>query len=192
MILRASMVLLVTALLGCASEAPEQEGEALLLQAILPPQSAERSLSLSQLVVGKFQDQEQTLRVEIDLTPQRLVMVALTSMGVPVFTLEQHASSLDVQALGQDAMPFDPRHILSDFQIAFWPAAVLTARFETLGLSLRETPDKKARTIFGQQGQTLVEIAYDDPTSNTGDIAIVHFDRPYRLRIKTLHASGAS
>lgn len=185
------MAVAVSVLAGCAQLAPEQDDGSRLLQAILPPESLGRQLALSQEVVGEFQDQTQSLRVEVEITPKRLAMVGLTHMGVPVFSLEQDADGIEVEALGAATLPFNPKHILSDFQIAFWPATVLEGKLQSLGLGFQEVATGDSRKVLGESGEVLVQVTYLDRASSTGDIIINHFDHPYRLYIKTIEASGS-
>lgn len=192
MIPRVMIALVLSALTGCTSPMPRQAEDGLLLRAILPPESLGRRMSLSQLVVGAFQGQSQTLRVEVEVMPTRLVMVGLTPLGVPLFTLVQASGGIEVDAPGAGRLPFDPRHVLSDFQIAFWPAKVLEQRFQSLGLRLADRPADGRRQVLGEDGEILVEVTYLDKASIGGDIVIEHFDQPYRLQIETLQVGRRS
>ena len=174
---------------GCTQAARGPDADGAVLQALLPPASLGENLSLSQLVVGEFQGQTHSLHIEIEITPTRMVMVGLTPMGVPIFTLEQEANEIEVQTLGSDSFPFDPRHILSDFQIAYWPEAVLSDKFHSFGLTVRETPTAGSREILAESGEVLVAVTYLDNADGAGDIIIEHFDPPYRLQIETFEKS---
>ncbi len=187
-IILAAVVAIVAA---CAGAAPEPDGDAenSLLQAVLPPASLGTSLSLSQLVEGEFKDQRQSLHVEVEVTPARLVVVGLSPVGVPLFTLEQRAGEITVETLGSDELPFNPRHMLSDFQIAYWPEAVLRGAFQSLGLSLRQAAQDR-REVLGENGEVLVAVTYGGDGDNIGDIIVEHFDPPYRLRIMTFKSSA--
>lgn len=176
---------------ACAGGAPEPDGGAkdALLRALLPPASLGGNLSLSQLVVGEYQDQKHSFHAEVEVTAARMVVVGLSSMGVPIFTLEQDAGAVKVETPGADSFPFDPRHILSDFQIAYWPEAVLRDKFESVGLRVREGASQATREVLAAGGELVVRVTYlvnDDPES---DIIIEHFAPPYRLRIKTFDSS---
>ena len=189
MIHRRLISVFVFAVMGCAPVVPAPPADGILLQAILPPDSLGRDLSLSQEVVGEFRDQRHALRVEVEITSTRLVMVALTHLGVPVFSLEQNGDRVHVEALGAAQLPFNPRHILSDFQIAHWPASVLRDRFRSFGLGLADASSDGSRKVFSESGALLVEVTYGDAVSSAGDIVIEHFDHPYRLHIRTFATS---
>jgi len=176
------MAAVMAGVAGCAQAAPEPAVKDALIETLLTPASLERSLSLSQLIVGEFEDQRQSFHVEVEVTPTRIVVVGLTPVGVPIFTLEQEAGEVSVETLGAEQFPFDPRHMLSDIQIAHWPEAALRNKFRDFGLAVREAPTENLREVLGEDGMVLVAVTY----LADGDMVIEHFDRPYRLHIKSL------
>jgi len=186
----APMLLILT---GCALSAPEpnvkKDTGAALIQALLPPASFGGSLSLSQLIVGEFQDQQHSLHVEVEVTPARLVVVALTTVGVPIFMLEQIGTEITVETLGDERLPFDPRHMLSDFQIAYWPKDALAAAFQAMEMTLRGDAADGLREVLSEDNAVLVAVTYPKDADRMGDIVIEHFDPPYRLQIKTFESS---
>jgi hypothetical protein len=160
-----------------------------LIRALLPPSSLGGSLSLSQLVVGEFLDQRHSLHVEVEVTPTRLVVVGLTPLGVPLFILEQEAGEIKVKTLGSESLPFNPRLMLSDFQIAYWPIATLRNKFQTFGLTVRQAASQSLREVLAESGEVLVAVTYRNKADKLGDITVEHFDPPYRLQIKTFKTS---
>lgn len=185
------MVMIVSAVAACVQPALEQDQDGLLLRAILPPESLGRHFTLSQQVVGEFRSQKQGMRFEVEVTPTRVVMVGLTHIGVPVFSLEQEAGGIEVETFGVGQLPFNPRHILSDFQIAYWPASLLRRRFKSFGLQVKEVAADGSRSVLARNGEVLVQVTYLDKASGTGDIVVDHFDHLYRLHIRTIEASGS-
>lgn len=185
--MRALSILTVcaVALSGCAVDLSEPPGGRALLSAILPPSSLGRSLATSDLMDLDVGDKVQTFQIELELTPARLALVALTTYGVPIFTLVQEAGEIDVQTYGPEAFPIDPRYVLSDFQIARWPQAALRDGLEGQGLVLREEDGK--RSVFTGLGDMLVEIALpkagDGPP---GPIEIRHADPRYRASLRPI------
>ncbi len=118
------------------------------------------------------------MRVELEVTAERLVVVGLSLAGVPLFTLEQTAAGVSVESAAGDRLPFDPVYMLSDLQLAHWPAEVLAMALAARGLELTEQPG--ARRVLDRTGRPLVEIAYGEATT------LRHLDHPYRLRIEAL------
>lgn len=186
----AAMLLVLSA---CALSAPQPnvkiDTSAALIEALLPPASLGGSLSLSQLIIGEFKDQQYSLHVEVEVTPARLVVVGLSSVGVPLFTLEQIGREITVEALGDDSLPFDPRHMLSDFQISYWPNDALVEALEPWQMTLRGSVAGGLREVLSEDGAVLVAVTYPQGADGMRDILIQHFDPVYRLQIKTFKAS---
>ena len=110
------VAVIISALAGCAQAPPHGDDDGRLLAALLPPESLGKYLSLSQKVVGEFQGQTHSMRVEVEITPTRLVMVGLSHLGLPVFSLTQQGDTIDMEFFADGQPPLDPRYILSDFQ----------------------------------------------------------------------------
>lgn len=188
-----AMVVLAAGLTGCVQVAPEEapeEGQgAPLLSTPLPPGSLGHDLSLSQIVTAEFNGERRSLRVEVEVTAGRMVMVGLSLIGAPLFTLELDSQGLKASTLEGAALPFDPRHILSDFQLAHWPRELIARELSRHGNLLLPGSDAAGREIYGPQRQLLVKIDYLQ-AGGDGDLTIQHFDRPYKLQIHTIESEA--
>ncbi len=174
---------------GCATVPQSPNGEpGPLPYVMLPPESLGHGLSLSQVVTGDYGDESYSMRFEVEVTGDHLVMVGLSHLGVPLFLLKQDAEDFSVQSFTADQVPFDPRHILSDFQLTHWPEAALTRALAPQHLRLEDEPDQSTRRVFDAGGRLLIEISHPGRPSAADETIVQHFDRPYRLRIKTLEA----
>ena len=182
---------ILSVVVACAQGVPEPQSDGALLRALLPPASLGGNLSLSQLIVGEFKEQRHSLHVEVEVTPIRMVMAGLTPIGVPIFTLRQEAGVIVVESPGSESFPFNPRHMLSDFQIAYWPEAVLSDKFRSVGLIVKEIPTQGLREVVNEAGEVLVVVTYINKSDSAVDIVIEHFDPPYRLQIKTFKRSNS-
>lgn len=179
-------------LAACASARTPSGHDDHLTEALLPPSSLGGSLSLSQRVVGEFEGQKWSFRVEADVTPTQLTMIALSPLGIPLFSLEQSSEAVIVETFSPEPLPFDPRFILLDFQLAHWPTTVLKAKFISLGLHLEAERSGGWRKLLGKSNELLAEVSYRQGTSDGADIIIEHFDFSYRLEIETLKSHRAS
>jgi hypothetical protein len=183
----AAILVLAFALAGCAGASAPADSDQPVIYPVLSPDSLGRSLVLSQIVTGEYGEERHTLRVEIEVTRDRLVVVGLTPLGVPLFSFEQKAGSptIDMTEV-PDQVPFDPRHMLSDLQLAYWPTVALTAALARKGLKLEDGREDGFRRVVDRDGRLLVDILYVDPGTDRYEIVIQHFDHPYRLRIRTI------
>lgn len=178
---------LLLALTDCmGARAPEALSESPLLELSLPPSELERGLRLSQVITGESRGHVYSLRVELEITPERLVMIGLTHLGVVVFTLEQDADGIHLDAPGMEQFPFDPRYMLLDVKLTWWPGDILNRALRPLAMRLEIDDQGHRRRILGPAGAPLVEIEFPAGDLTDGDISLRHYDIPYRLRIKML------
>ncbi|MBT5050592.1 MAG: DUF3261 domain-containing protein [Rhodospirillaceae bacterium] len=151
----------------------------------LTPKSFGGTLSLSQLVTGDFDGRTYRMRFEIDITPDRLAVVALSPLGVTLFTLVQEQDKPALVTRGQQPIAFDPSHILFDLHLTYWPRKALHAALSQLSLTLFESDDGSVRRVQDPNGKTVTEITYGPKAVTPRSIVIQHFDVPYRLRIRS-------
>lgn len=191
---RLAILALLLVCAGCASRPPQPEKP--LHQPprflSLSPASLGRGLSLSQIVTGHYGDKTYRMRFEVDITPSRLVIVGLSPLGVTLFTIVQDAQGgLDVEKTVPGPDVFDPRHMLSDIYLTYWPEAALRSALADIGMRLDDTPDGAVRRIRGVDGNLIAEIQYAPNRRKTEKIRIQHFDFPYWLSVQTVDARGA-
>lgn len=184
--------ILVIVLSGCAgwqAEAPDRRQSERFLT--LEPASLGRSLSLSQLVIGEYQNRTYRMRYEVEITPGRLAIVGVSSLGVTLFTIVQEGGDTAIEIPAGDSFPFDPRYILFDVYLTYWSGKVLKAPLASLDMRLDEDAQGAVRRLSSAAGDLIAEITYPKENENEGETIIQHFDRPYTLRIVTLR-SGSS
>ena len=181
-------------LAGCQMGPPVQTADSTILRpyVTLSPGSLGHNLSLTQIVTADYDGQNYSMRFEVEVGPTRLVTVGLSHMGIPLFSLEQDGNGLHLETFGNEQMPFDPRHILSDFQLAHWPAATLAQTLAERHLRLEDDAVRSTRRLFSEKGDLLVEITYLVRTPSLAETLIQHFDHPYSLRIKTIQMKETS
>lgn len=151
----------------------------------LTPKSFGGTLSLSQLVTGDFDGRTYRMRFEIDITPDRLAVVALSPLGVTLFTLVQEQDKPALVTRGQQPAAFDPSHILFDLHLTYWPRNALRAALSQLSLNLFDSADGSVRRVQDSSGKAVAEITYGPKDATPRSIVIQHFDVPYRLHIRS-------
>ena len=151
----------------------------------LVPTGLGRSLRLSQIVIGKFAGKTQSLRFEIDVMPNSLVMVGLTHTGITLFTVEQTSKTLSISLQTKDYMPFDPKRFLIDFKLAYWPIKKINAILRPHNFQLIEKMNGQTykRILVNGAGDILLEITH--PKDKQKEILLRHYDIPYTIRVIT-------
>lgn len=179
-----AMILLASA---CAGTPPleadaQKNGRFLSLQ----PNSLGRSLSLSQLVTGEYDNQTYKMRYEVEITPKRLAIVGLSPLGLTLFSLIQDRGQTTIKTFTNKRAVFDPRYTLFDLYLTHWPAEALQAALAPLRMRIDESSDGSIRRVRAASGDLIAEIVYPAKYAKKGEIVIQHFDIPYRLRIVPL------
>lgn len=192
--LPAILVLLAMNLNGCAGPRSVTIGtnpEPVALD--LAPAGFGGSVVMDQMVTGSFQGQSRSMRVRVEISPERLSMIGLNHFGVPLFTLTHDGAHLDATMTGGNGLPVDPRYVLADFQFAFWPVEALRPALAPRGLVLEVGPDG-ARRLFDQDGLLLARTSgapADAMGAPVPELVVTRIMPPYELLIRT-HGAGAS
>jgi hypothetical protein len=142
--------------------------------------------TLTQRVVGSFGGTSRTMRFELELTPDRLALVALTPLGVPVFALTYDGVNSSVKTYAKDVPLPSPDWILDNVLIANAPAAEVRAALAAKNYRLRQGPG--TRQIVDADGRTVMRIRYADPGAGPWGSDLVLDDEVlhYRLAVTTL------
>ncbi len=162
--------------------------------AILSPASLGRNLTVTQIVTGELLGEGKSVRFELVVDDDELVLVALTPTGVPLFSLHQTGSDIDVDKLVLDEASLSPEFLMADIKFSYWP-------IETLNLALgpfrsrvseEEIAGVRHRVMRDEMGQVIVEVVYPPMGGGCDETVLRRFDVPYRLRIRSASSQEGS
>lgn len=192
--------LLLACLAGCASMQPARkaaqapaavpDATAALLGVSLPPASFGGTAAFDQQISGMVEGNEASLRFRVEIRPERLVMVGFSPLGFPLFTLTHADGRLDVQTTGGRALPFDPRFVLVDFQLAFWPVDALAPALAVQGLRLEA--ENARRRVLGPDGAVMAEVTFSAGDDAAQLVSIRHTEPAYEVRVRSHQTDLAS
>jgi len=126
------------------------------------------------------------MRVEVEVSSDRLVMVGVSHIGVPLFQLELDSDGLHSKAFNGASLPFDPRYILSDFQLAYWPLNLVEQNLTQQGYILVRGLEATSRYVYDAEHDLVASVELLKDGARTGYLVIQHHDLPYELLIRTL------
>ncbi len=86
---------------------------------------------------------------------------------------------------GRQRTGFEPRHILFDLHLTYWPRKPLQAALSSFSMRLDDSANGSVRKVQDSNGKAVAEINYGPKAATPGTIVIQHFDVPYRLRIRS-------
>ncbi len=167
-----------------------QQGRAALTA--LTPTSLGRNLTLSQRVTGELAAEGASLRFELEVREDKLVLVGLTPTGVSLFTVTQQGKTWDSRSRFPNGTPegavLDPAYMLADIKLTYWPVEALNLALGAKRWRVLEevSGEARRRVLIDPLGQTIAEVIYP-PRLAAGDIVLKRYDIPYRLKIRTLN-----
>jgi len=170
------------------------DSAALCRQALveLSPQSLRSNLALSQSVNGEFLGERRSVRFELDIENDRLVLIGLTHSGVPLFTVMQTGDSHVFSSTIPQNTAFAPEFLLADIKFAYWPIETLNLAIGALRSRVMENSvdGRRHRVLKDEFGQMIAEVSYPKNGLASGTLVVRHYDIPYILRIETLPTQG--
>lgn len=174
-------------LAGCAANTHPEPAAPILLD--VGPQDLESPLSYGSVVSGTFDGKDWTMRVEVEATADKLVVVGLSTMGATLFVIEQGRDRAAEVSLLMPRWPGpDPRYMLFDLYVSKWPVKALRPALAAQGLRIEvQSPDSR-RIIKQSGGEDVATVTYlsagKDVAGEGGLVVIKHFDLPYEIRVR--------
>jgi len=156
---------------------------------LLPPESFGQSLSVLQSLELQYKGKTQQLLAQLEITPKKMTFVGLSPMGNRLFTVLWTGQNFSDEHLLNNIkdewpVPFEPKRILADVQLALWPN-IPTQN----GIKIRETalPNMSREILRSDLKEyPIMRITYETRPFWQRLIVIEHLERNYQLRIKTL------
>ncbi len=153
----------------------------------LPPEQLGRSLYAVQRVRASFGGHAAVLLFYLEVRGPHLALVATTPDGSELFSLEQVGTQVTVTSSPLLPAQLQPKAVLADLQMAFWPAAAVRKGLAGTGLTLDESehaPGSVREIIRAGTVSTHIDYANLDPWRGT-----VEFDQRvwhYRYSVETV------
>lgn len=150
---------------------------------ILSPDSLGQSLVALQKVSGERAGSHYTMLFQVEVDQQRLVLVGSSATGNSLFSVEYKQGALNSNVSPLLPAQLDPRYVLADFQLVFWPASAINQQL--IGSDYRLV-DHPLRRELWQAEELLIAIDYSEQNHWQG---LVYFDNKrwdYRYTIETL------
>jgi hypothetical protein len=183
-----SRVILVIALLqmlyftGCTAVTPTSTvkiANGVDMRLLLPTQT----ISETQKVTAHYRQDQHTLIMQVQASPQQVVMAGLTPTGTRLFSLSFDGKTVESWQSPLFSAPFDGSYVLADFELATLDLAALRSALPS-DVLLKETaqsPTVRERSLSNAQGKTVIRIEYQDKKTH-----YCHLERDYCLHIETL------
>lgn len=134
------------------------------------------SFTASQLISATWQDDTQQLPVQVEVTPDKIVLAGFSSWGTRILSLQYQNQAIETQVLsGLGATLPQPEQVLFNLMLTLWPAEAWAQPLQSIGWHLVDT--ENSRTVFDENQQAIIEIDYQaEPGTHktTGNIVFKH------------------
>ncbi|MFA0148642.1 DUF3261 domain-containing protein [Vibrio lentus] len=149
------------------------------------------SFTASQLISATWQDDTQQLPVQVEVTPDKIVLAGFSSWGTRILSLQYQNQAIETQVLsGLGATLPQPEQVLFNLMLTLWPAEAWAQPLQGIGWHLVDTDN--SRTVFDENQQAIIEIDYQaEPGAHktTGNIVFKHLTQGYTITIQTLNST---
>ena len=152
---------------------------------LLPPESFGQKISVLQNVDLYYRNRIYKTLVQLEISRKWVSLVGFTSMGIRTFTIRWSGKDLLSESHLGNKIPFNPKHIFADLQLALWPKISIKTH-----LQIRETSKPVPSREVLRNGVPVLRIVYETKPAWRGKIEIQHFERDYRLQISPLRINN--
>ena len=149
------------------------------------------SFTASQLISATWQDDTQQLPVQVEVTPEKVVLAGFSSWGTRILSLQYQNQAIDTQVLsGLGATLPQPEQVLFNLMLTLWPVEAWSQPLQSIGWHLVDTDN--SRTVFDDNQQAIIRIDYQAAPGahkTAGNIVFKHLTQGYTITIQTLNST---
>jgi hypothetical protein len=174
---------------GCATVTPTIAPPATQLRP-LPAASLGQTRSAQQVVRAAFGSSEATMQCVVDVTPERMDVIALNAIGMRLFSVTVEGEKVTVERAPGVPEQVQPEQILRDIQLAYWPLGVLQANLLNTTWEVAE-PFAGTRRLK-RDGRLIAEVHYAQPGTDPwrGRLWLSNFEFGYSLAVDSTPVDG--
>ena len=149
------------------------------------------SFTASQLISATWQNDTQQLPVQVEVTPDKVVLAGFSSWGTRILSLQYQNQAIETQVLsGLGATLPQPEQVLFNLMLTLWPIEAWAQSLQGIGWHLVDTDN--SRTVFNDKKQAIIRIDYQaEPNTHktAGNIVFKHLTQGYTITIQTLDST---
>ena len=136
-----------------------------------------------QVVHAAFGERDATLQCVLQVTPERIALVALNAVGLRLFSVTVANGQTTVERAPGVPDNVQPERILADIQLAYWPLAALQTAYAGTDWNVTE-PFTGTRRLL-HDGRLAEEVHYAQNTDDhwQGRLWLSNFEFGYSLAV---------
>ncbi|KLV04073.1 hypothetical protein ABT56_15775 [Photobacterium aquae] len=143
------------------------------------------NLTASQLITATWQEETHQLPVQLEVTPEKIVLAGFSSWGTRLFSLAYQDHRFDSYIMpGLAASLPQPEQVLFNIMLTLWPVEAWQPLLAVQGMSLVDTQGR--RQLLDSNQQVVIDIQYRAVPHLDGEIIFKNMQLGYVISIKTL------
>ena len=149
------------------------------------PAQLEKEIDATQLISAKWGDnKEQQLLVQLQVDKNKVVLAGFSAWGAKLLSLDYSGDKIETYVLSglSEKLP-KPEQILFNVMLCIWPISAWQPELDKIGWKLSEK--NYQRTLFDENGKTVITIDYENKDPFAGLITFKHHTLNYTITIKT-------
>ncbi|MFC3188003.1 DUF3261 domain-containing protein [Shewanella intestini] len=143
------------------------------------------SLQAQQVLGLTYQGQTHKMSVALEVSAQKMTLVAISAVGVPIAIINWDGEHLDKQSpTGMDlnAIPFEL--IMDTIFYAYWPQPSLADMLKQQQWTMTATAQQ--RSLYNHQQQSQIDIRFNQYQRPNGSIAITDYRTGLDIALTTI------
>jgi hypothetical protein len=126
------------------------------------PSTFSGKLDAVQKLSAEFNGQAVVMLMQLEIDKKSVRLAMLNPTMISLFSLDDDGEKITTVRSPLIPAKLDPKYVLADIQLSYWPLASLLPSLRASGLELSETTNTtgKSRQLKDEHGATLVSIDY--------------------------------
>jgi len=147
------------------------------------PADLNMQLTATQLLSAQYGQKHYTTQIQVEATPQHLVLVALSGWGGQVFAIDYDGKQIHSSSLPMKNSNLGINHALTDFIFTYASPQVINAMLQGSTFTLKASPLQ--RQIL-QHGKPIIQINYQNTNPWQGQVTLHNLTLHYTVTITTV------
>lgn len=149
------------------------------------PQALGYRITAEQLVSAQYHGDSYIWEAHIDVTPERMEIIGLDSLGRRAFTMSWRGNALSYEAAPWLPPAIKPGNVLADIALLYWPQGAVEAALAGSGATVVTTASDRSVMFSGNE---IVHVDYGDAGARdwNGAVHLRNLAFGYQLDIQSV------
>ena len=150
---------------------------------VLTPSSFGKTESAAQILRVAYGDREATLNCVVAVSPERIVVIGTTALGMRAFTIKYDGAKVQAEAQAGVPQAMEPERLLNDLQLVYWPLSAIQHALANTEWEISEPATHTRR--LKHRGKLAAEVHYatDQDLALRGRAWLANLEFGYTLTI---------